>query len=204
MRMKGTLIAAIGLLALGFTGLVLAVVFYAPTTGWGTGSGTRDAARANPHDAMFLSQMIPHHEDAVQMADLALARAEHEELRTLAADVKRVQTAEIVTMREWHRAWFGEEVPGTNDGRGQGQRRSAAVRHLEQTTDGESFDRAFLELMIPHHEMGVMMASMAGRRSGREELRSLALTMVDSQGREIEQMRAWYEEWYGSGHAEDS
>ncbi|WP_255022519.1 DUF305 domain-containing protein [Cyanobium sp. T1G-Tous] len=64
---------------------------------------------------------------------------------------------------------------------------------LRQAAD---FDRAFLEQMIPHHQMGVMMASMAQMHSQHPELRQLQQAMVRVQSDEIQQMEQWYRTWY--------
>jgi uncharacterized protein (DUF305 family) len=65
---------------------------------------------------------------------------------------------------------------------------------LESAPD---FDKEFLEQMVPHHEMAVMMTTMVVNRGGREELRELADSMRRAQSREIELMKGWYSEWYG-------
>ena len=51
--------------------------------------------------------------------------------------------------------------------------------------------------MVPHHRMGVMMASMAGGATRRVEVRDLTATIIDAQTAEIDQMLAWYRQWYG-------
>ncbi|MFS6827896.1 DUF305 domain-containing protein [Cyanobium sp. ATX-6F1] len=71
-----------------------------------------------------------------------------------------------------------------------GGRISAALR---RATD---FDRAFIEQMIPHHQMGVMMASMAQINAQHPELRELQQGMVKVQSDEIRQMEQWYRSWY--------
>ncbi len=62
-------------------------------------------------DRMFIEQMIPHHQDAIDMGNLALVRAEHPEIRQLAENIIRDQSQEISRMREWYRAWYGIDVP---------------------------------------------------------------------------------------------
>jgi uncharacterized protein (DUF305 family) len=57
-------------------------------------------------------------------------------------------------------------------------------------------DRAFIEQMIPHHRMGVMMASHAQWHSQHRELRDLQAEMVRVQSREIAQMEEWYRLWF--------
>ena len=58
-------------------------------------------------------------------------------------------------------------------------------------------DAMFIEQMIPHHEMGIMMSRMAGNATGRDEIRELTDAIIRGQSDEIEKMRTWYQEWYG-------
>jgi uncharacterized protein (DUF305 family) len=60
---------------------------------------------------------------------------------------------------------------------------------------GEQGDRVFLEEMIPHHKMALMMTSHIVD-SDRPELRTLAKNIMQTQTAEIEQMRQWYNTWY--------
>jgi uncharacterized protein (DUF305 family) len=69
---------------------------------------------------------------------------------------------------------------------------------LAALKNAPDFDRAFIEQMIPHHRMGVMMASMAQANSQRPQLRELQQAMVRVQSEEIEQMEGWYRSWYGT------
>lgn len=59
-------------------------------------------------DAAFLSEMIMHHEGAVLMAEAALERAKHEEIKTMARAIITAQTAEIDQMKGWQKVWYGE------------------------------------------------------------------------------------------------
>ncbi len=67
---------------------------------------------------------------------------------------------------------------------------------------GDDFDRLFLDHMIPHHEDAVDVAKLAEKQAGHEEIRSMAKDIVDSQQKEIEQMKQWRTDWNlgGSGH----
>lgn len=61
------------------------------------------------------------------------------------------------------------------------------------------FDRAFLEMMIPHHQSAVLMAQVALQRATHPELKRLAQTIITSQEREIAEMQGWLAAWYGAG-----
>lgn len=58
-------------------------------------------------DAAFLEEMIPHHQGAIEMAQMVLAQSKRPELIKLANDIITAQQKEINMMREWQRAWFG-------------------------------------------------------------------------------------------------
>ena len=163
-------------------------------------------------DRHFIVMMIPHHDGAIAMADLALTRARRPEIRALAQRIKASQTKENVQMRSWYRQWYGSDVPswagsygrgvysgwggGMGMGHGMGMGMMATdVQWLKQAPD---FDRDFIEQMIPHHRMGVMMASMAQANSQRPQLRELQQAMVRVQSEEIVQMEGWYRSWYGT------
>ncbi|MDP8923129.1 MAG: DUF305 domain-containing protein [Chloroflexota bacterium] len=163
---------------------------------WGGSSDQVGPRAGSPTDpaAHFIEEMIPHHEDAVVMADLALARAEHQEIRDLATTIKQTQTAEIEQMRRWYREWYGSEVRPS---------RMANMPmmggHDAATLDGaQPFDKAFIEAMIPHHQMAVMMSTHMQVGIDKPELHDLLQSIAASQAAEIDQMRQWYQEWYGT------
>ena len=62
-------------------------------------------------DQRFIEMMIPHHQDAIAMADLALSRAKRPEVKQLAEAIKKDQTREIQEMRTWYKQWYGKAVP---------------------------------------------------------------------------------------------
>lgn len=65
--------------------------------------------------------------------------------------------------------------------------------------EGDAFDKAFIELMIPHHQGAVDMANLALQHAGHQELKDLAQAIIEAQNEEIAQMHAWYGTWgYGT------
>ena len=151
-------------------------------------------------DQHFITMMIPHHDGAIAMADLALTRANRPEIKALAKRIKASQTAENIQMRTWYRQWYGQDVPVWKPGAGWGWQGGMGMMHggtnLTALSTAKDFDRAFLEQMIPHHQMGVMMASMAQTNSQHPDLRELQKSMVRVQSEEITQMQQWYLQWY--------
>jgi uncharacterized protein (DUF305 family) len=169
-----------------------------------------------PTDRRFIVMMIPHHEGAIAMADLALNRARRPEIRALAMRIKVSQAGENDQMRRWYRQWYGQEVPapaaaahhgppgapggamgmgGMGMGCAMGMERFNATS-LSALAPGKDFERAFLDQMIHHHQMGVMMAAMALGTSQHPELRQLQEAMVRVQSDEIRQMVQWSGSWY--------
>lgn len=164
--------------------------------------GNRSINNTNQIDRHFIEQMIPHHDGAMAMAQLAITKATHPEIKTLAGAIIEAQNKEIVDMRSWYETWFGKEVPKTNtgmmgggmmSGSGMHMGGSEEMRALENTTD---FDKAFIEAMIPHHQLAVMMAQMLKSGTSRSEMLTLADNIIESQSKEIEQMQDWYKDWY--------
>ncbi len=157
---------------------------------------------ANNIDRHFIEQMIPHHEGAVAMAKLALERSKRTEIKTLATAIINGQTKEIQDMTGWYKDWFGKDVPKVSAGMMGGGMMFSSGMHtggqedmaiLESATD---FDKAFLEAMIPHHQLALMMVRMLEAGSNRPEMLQLAKNITSSQSKEIQQMQGWYAEWY--------
>jgi uncharacterized protein (DUF305 family) len=160
---------------------------------------------SNGIDAHFIEQMIPHHEDAITMAKLAQTKAQRPEVKELANNIIDSQGKEINQMKDWYKTWFSKEVPqdnqvmnqhgmmGTSNSTHMGMMGDASdMTNLEKSTD---FDRAFVEEMIPHHQMAVMMASMLKNGTERPEMKKLTDDIIAAQTKEIDQMRQWLKNW---------
>ncbi len=203
---------------IGFLGGVLLTLFFTSNAvnsnntsmmrmmGMGAGNvqtGTQQYGMASI-DAHFIEQMIPHHEDAITMANLALERAEHDEIKTLSQNIMTSQSSEIDKMKEWYKNWYGKEVPadevyersrGMMKGGGMHMGRMGDESDIDDLKNAENFDKVFIEEMIPHHQMAVMMASMLKNGTDRPEMKQLADDIIKAQTEEIEAMRNWYKDW---------
>ncbi len=146
-------------------------------------------------DERFVDAMAPHHQGAVEMADVALENAEHPELRQLAGDIVSGQQAEIEQMRAIKERLSGSsEVPMEMSP--EEMEMMGMMEDPGQLADEDPFDRAFIDEMTPHHESAIQMARVAQESTNDPEIRELASGIVEAQEAEIEQMTAWCEEWY--------
>lgn len=161
-------------------------------------------SEANVIDAHFIEQMIPHHEDAITMSELALEKAQRSEVKELAQNIISSQTEEINQMNEWYRNWFNRELPtgdqvmknhGMISGSDLHMGMMGSDMDISNLENSEDFDRAFVEGMIPHHQMAVMMASMLKNGTTKPEMKKLADEIITAQTEEIELMRKWLTEW---------
>jgi uncharacterized protein (DUF305 family) len=145
-------------------------------------------------DRAFIDAMVPHHQGAVDMAEVALENADHEELRSLAEDIVSAQDAEIEELTVIKQQEFGtSEVPM--------EMNAQEMEAMGMTDPGElatkdPFDKAFIDAMIPHHRSAIEMASVALRESDNARIKEIAGAIVDAQKKEIAQMQRWREEWY--------
>jgi uncharacterized protein (DUF305 family) len=142
----------------------------------------------------FIDAMVPHHQGAIHMAEVALENAEHLELLQLAENVISTQQAEIEQLRSIKEQEFGTlEVPMQMSPE---EMEMMGLQDPVELATQRPFDEAFINAMIPHHESAIEMAQVALAESDNPAIRDLAERIIDDQTREIEQMRGWLEEWY--------
>ncbi len=141
----------------------------ADSTGSGHGAHAKPSSvpatpgQHNAADTAFAQGMIPHHRQAVEMAELASTRAGSAEVKKLAEEIRKAQDPEIRTLSGWLTAW-GEPVPaegsGDHSAHGAGAAGMMSAQEMDglKAASGGAFDTAFMELMIKHHEGAVAMA----------------------------------------------
>jgi uncharacterized protein (DUF305 family) len=146
-------------------------------------SGCASTPKANSEfsaaDISFAEEMIPHHEQAVLMSDIALTNSTSDEILALARDIKAAQAPEIEAMGGW---------TGVNPSNHMGHMMDGMLsdQQIQQLRDSEgaTFDRLFLEGMIAHHEGAINMARKA-INSNNKKVADLAAAIIDSQEKEI-------------------
>lgn len=154
--------------------------------GMGSSASASPAADVNNADMQFTMMMIPHHEQAVEMADMILAKdGIDERVIALAEQIKAAQGPEIDLMESWLDDW-GTPM-GNMDGMGGGMMSDTDMQSLEDATGAEA-SRLFLEQMIVHHEGAIEMAQAEVDNGQNAEVIALAESIIASQTAEITTM----------------
>jgi uncharacterized protein (DUF305 family) len=149
----------------------------------------------NGADIMFVQMMIPHHEQAVEMSVLILAKQGVDaEVVALAEQIRSAQDPEIDLMEQWLDDWGLPSMSGMGGMDHGGSGGMGGMMTDEQMAELESADGAtgatlFLELMIEHHVGAVDMADQVIDNGRDADVRALAEQIIVSQNVEIAQMR---------------
>ena len=157
-------------------------------------------ANYNATDIGFAQGMIPHHAQAVEMADLALANTTNPDVLSLAKQIKAAQSPEIEKLSGWLRQWgqpvpsaamgsMGRDMTGMSGMMMDGMMSQADMEKLGKST-GSAFDRLWLELMIQHHEGAVKMAKSEVAGGKNPDAIALAQSIITSQQAEISTMES--------------
>lgn len=154
-----------------------------------TGHGTSGMMMSGSMDEqLFLEEMVPHHEAAVEMATMALEKSTRPQVRQLAQEIIDAQEGEISQMREWYRQWYGTALPESGASQ-------MDLGNLD-TVSGSEFDRLFLRKMIAHHASAILMADLVSMNSPRQEIATLGSEIIAAQSKEIGRMQSWRAQWF--------
>lgn len=157
-------------------------------------SGDAEAEEATAADLAFVGAMIVHHEQAVELAELAVDRAADPEIVSLAARMSLTQAAEAGAMRSWlerrqatGRAQ-GETHEHEHDKAMQGEISRPTLDRAAQV-DGAAFDRLFVAAMVPHHLGAVRMAEERLAEPGDPAVSRWARAIAGAQSLEVDRLR---------------
>ncbi|MEO8330350.1 MAG: DUF305 domain-containing protein [Candidatus Nanopelagicales bacterium] len=150
-------------------------------------------------DIAFAQLMIPHHTQAIEMADLALQYGNTKEVKALASQIKAAQDPEIAQMTQWLGEWNAPlQMPGSDDsgmpGMDMGGMSASGMMSEDEMNAlaqarGADFDRMWLQMMIAHHEGAVAMAEQVLTTTDDEQVKALAENVVSGQNAEIDTMQ---------------
>ncbi|MFK4116212.1 DUF305 domain-containing protein [Microbacterium sp. NPDC006705] len=155
-------------------------------------SSSTVTADFNDADVMFAQMMIPHHQQAVEMADMILNKEGIDPgVLTLASDIKAAQQPEIDQLQSWLDEW-GADMPDMDSMEGMdhggGMMSEDDMAALEAATGAEA-SRLFLEQMTMHHEGAIEMAQDEVDNGQNPDAVEMAQTIVDTQTAEITEMQ---------------
>lgn len=182
--------------------LVLAALGLTAACGSGNdGGGSASPSASDDHNAAdisFAQGMIPHHEQAVEMADMALEKADSAEVKDLATRIKAAQAPEIKQMKGWLEDWDASiEAKGTSGGmaehgggaKGDGMMDAGEMKKLDAAS-GAEFDEMFLTSMLAHHKGAVAMAKVELAEGKFPDAKELAQNIVSTQEEEITEIES--------------
>ena len=176
----------------------------------GCGGTTTGASTANAADRAFVQQMIPHHMMAVQMAQTAEQQGTHTQIKMLAASIISDQQAEIAQMTPIaHKLGvkpgampMGGQMSNAmmSDAQTLGISMNQMGMSMNMTSLGSArpFDRAFIDMMIPHHQGAIRMARAELAHGKSPQLRTIAQGIIAAQTKEIGEMNSWRVKWYAA------
>lgn len=138
-------------------------------------------------DVMFLQMMIPHHQQAIDISNLAMENSQDSELLKLAQIISRDQAAEITQMKAWLvDAGASEDMGHSMDGMG-GMLNSAELEALA-AAKGAEFDRLWLKGMTEHHDGAIHMTQMI-EDAQNPEIKTFGSKVIADQSAQIAQMK---------------
>ena len=175
------------------TGIFIAIVALSLTACASTGTkdsmhdhSTQAAGDLSSDDVMFLQMMIPHHQQAIDISDLALTKSADSELLALAKNIRDEQAAEIVKMKAWLEK---TKAASHSDSHSMdGMLSDAELAALEKAT-GKNFDVLWLKAMTGHHTGAIDMATMIENAKS-AEIKSFGEGIVASQSAQNKAMAA--------------
>lgn len=139
----------------------------------------------------FLKNMIEHHSMAVQMSSMCLAKEVRPELNATCQTILTTQKQEIARMQSWLGTWYGITSHTPKMSREQ-RRQMEELSQLRRT----AFEKAFLEMMVPHHAIAVKNSADCLVLAYHPELLDQCKTIVKDQAEEIRTMRDWLCDWF--------
>jgi uncharacterized protein (DUF305 family) len=159
-----------------------------------TAASAPATAAFNDADVEFAQMMIPHHKQAVEMAELADTRANDAEVKQLATQIKAAQQPEIDTMTGWLTAWGkptsmpsgGHNMPGMSSM--PGEMSEEDMTKLE-AAKGTEFDRMFAQMMSSHHNGAIQMARDEQAEGSNPEATALAAQIEKTQKAEVTKLQ---------------
>jgi uncharacterized protein (DUF305 family) len=164
-------------------------------------------AKTTPADRAFVREMVPHHEMAVEMAEMARMKADHRRIKTLAKSIIEDQNAEIRQLTAIRKRLNVKPLPSGHDEHEAMMRDAETLgltmdemgmdMDMDELEGAKPFDKPFIDMMITHHQGAIRMARAELDKGGNAQLRAIARAIISAQKREITDLNRWRKQWYG-------
>jgi len=153
-------------------------------------------------DKAYLTDMIAHHQGALNMASQARELATKAEIRTLSNSILSSQATEVQQMMDWQQEWKYSATDSSNPHAGHMMESSGSMgddmADMEARLNGlsgDAYDKEFLKQMILHHQQAVDMSKYADANAKHQEVKDLAQAVITAQEKEIADMKSWQQKW---------
>ena len=156
-----------------------------------------------PFDQLYIDMMIPHHESIIALAQAALPRLTDPRLIQMAENIIATQSEETTQMAAWREAWYGSATPDLSEHSMMAMLEAmpvgtmdAMMHEMDAATQVATFcsasdpDLAFIDQVIPHHQMAIDVSQIALKQAEHPEIKETAQAVIDAQQAEIDQLTA--------------
>lgn len=175
------------LLQAGLVLAMMAVLGLQSAPGWSEAKAQTAASSQKTlqdADRAFIDLMVPHHQMGIEMANEAIAKAQHKELKAFAQRMRDIQRKEVEQMKSWRQKWFGSaETP--------------APMPMAPMPAGKDFDRMWMTQVIDHHQQAIDMSVLTLKGASKAEVKDMANRLIKEQQKEQSQLSSWLKSWYG-------
>jgi uncharacterized protein (DUF305 family) len=155
-------------------------------------------------DLMYIDMMIPHHESVIALAEVAQHELSHPDLIEIAEAIVETQDAEIREMELLRDEWYGDaetvsmdmmmEMPGMGADMPMMAQQMNAEWQVQAFCTAENRDLAFIDQVIPHHQMAIDASEAALEEAVHPELEAIAQRVIEDQQHEIDELEALHAE----------
>ena len=181
---------------------VLATVVAVTLAACGSAGSSAGNTAFNDANVEFLQGMVPHHSQAVEMAEMVPDRSDRPELNELADNIISSQNEEIEQMNSLLSDAGSEPVEGGMDHGDMAEDDMAMTGMMDdqqmqdlESSDGQDFEVMFLDMMSAHHQGAIEAAEQVLDGGENPDVADLADEIIQAQQSEIEQMNTWKEQW---------
>jgi uncharacterized protein (DUF305 family) len=155
-------------------------------TDGGDGGDTGPSAAFNEADVAFTQDMLMHHQQALEVAELAQTRAQDAALSEVASSIAATLEPQITTMNGWLAAWGEPAQPeGGHDGMSMPGMATEDEMAALMEASGVEFDRMFARMMIAHHGGALQMCQDVQTQGMNQDVNDLATTIEEQRSAEL-------------------